>query len=284
MSLIFAGDGDYEISGPSEWTPNTWGLDQLVIPYRGSVGGLEAFLSAHSPGEASPIDANMFLMQKTPDGNQQFPIVRMEYQGKRDGTLPPQRHTKSNPIQSSTSSFGRFGPSVAPVTIQYQAPTNTLSYITRSAGVTNADDPTDALIIRSVTVGSTNFTGGSLGDAIPNFFSELITGEINANEVVPGQYYQNVARRTKQYVPFLFNLPSGSVIVSLSAPGANYRVGDMLTITGASGVGILRVTALGISASIIAFNTLSATFTAGESSLAATGGAGTGARFNVIVI
>ncbi len=285
MALIFGGDDDYEISGPAEWAQSIWGLDQLVIPYRGAVTGLEAFLTAHPPGEASPIDgSNMFLMQKQPDGHLQFPTVRMVYQGKRGGTLPPQKHGKSNPIQSATSSFGRFGPAVAPATIQYQAPTNTLSYITRAAGTTDADDPTDALVIRNITLGSTTFSGTSLSTAVANFFSTLITAEINSEEVVPGQYWQNVAKKTKQYVPFTFDLPSGTVIVTLAAPGASYQIGDTLTITGTSGSGVLQVTALGLSSSIIAFITISASFTAGESALVASGGTGTGAAFNVIII
>lgn len=223
-------------------------------------------------------------MKKLPDQNRQFPTVRMVYQGKRGGTLPPQRHGKSNPIQSATSSYGRYGPSPAPATVQFHAPTNTLSYITRAAGTTDATEPDGTPVITQITLGSVTFTGTSLSTAVANFFSELITAEINSDEIVPGQYYQNVAKKTKGYVPYTFSLASGTVLISLAAPGSGYQVGDALLITGASGSATLQVTMIGISASVLAFQTIGATFTAGESALVATGGSGSGAAFNVIII
>ncbi len=283
MALIFVGDEGFEISGPAEWTPNTWGLDQLVIPYSGDVDDLETFLSAHSPGEVSPIDANMFLMSKHPDSNKQFPTVQMVYQGKRGGTLPPQRNGKSNPVQSCTSVYGFGGPAVSPITIEYKAPTNTLSYITRTAGTTEADDPSGSPIIVNVTAQGISFNFSNIALILSNLFTEYIQGDIVSQETVPGQYWQNEAKKTKGYLPYVVNIVSGSAVIQLSTPGANYSIGDTLSISSGGESAVITVTSLGLSNSVLSYLATS-NFTTPHAQLAASGGSGSGASFNVIII
>ncbi len=285
MPIIFVGDEGFEISGPAEWTPNTWGLDQLVIPYSGDVDDLETFLSAHSPGEVSPIDANMFLMSKHPDSNKQFPTVQMVYQGKRGGTLPPQRSGKSNPVQSCTSVLGSSGPIVQPITIEYKAPTNTLSYISRTtAGTDEASDPSGSPIIVNVTVGGVSFSFSDIAGILSRFFTEYIQGDIVSQETVPGQYWQNDAKKTKGYLPYIVNIVSGSALIGLSQPGTNYAIGNILSISAGGESATLVVGSLGVSNSITSWTITSNSFTTPQASLAASGGTGSGATFNVIII
>src|SRR5262245_38629976 len=105
MALIFTGDDSYQTSGPPEWNRSLWDLDTLYRPYRGGTNNLDAFLNAHEADGnlQAPEDSNMFLVNATPDGHLQFPTVRLQYLGRKNGALPPPKHGTDDAVMSASS-------------------------------------------------------------------------------------------------------------------------------------------------------------------------------------
>jgi hypothetical protein len=138
------------------------------------------------------------------------------------------------------------------------------------------------------TFGDTTFSiSGSLEDIINTLFSVHIIGTLQSKEIVSGQYWENVSRKTKTLTPFIFDFPSGAHL-TLFSPGDGYSVGDILTVNGSSGYGTVQVLSVGSvfggGTGILSYTQLSATFTENETALPASGGSGSGAGFNVWVI
>ncbi len=203
--------------------------------------------------------------------------------------LPSQQHTSGNQVQSASSSRSVTGIILtSPATIQFYAPSTTLSYI--SAGGPGTDlppDPSSAPEVITWTVGDTSYSIGNLvSDLISIFFSSLITTTIESTEVVAGQFWNNVARKTLSYVPYIFDVPSGP-LVTLASPGNGYVPTDSLSISaGGEGATIIVDTVGGVfgGSGILAYHVTVDTFTVPQTLLAASGGSGTGALFNVIII
>jgi hypothetical protein len=226
----------------------------------------------------------------TPESAESATRIDLVYMGCLAGaegspTLPAQKHDSGDAVQSATSNYGMAGPALNPVTIQFYAPENTLTYFSfASPGGTSADDPSGPPIIITITVGNEGFTGGSLSSLVSEFFNTQIVENLQSTEIVPGQYWQNVSRKTMVYIPYLIDLPSGTALIILSAVGTGYSVGETLTITGSSGFATLVIAAVGISNSIRGWNATANTFTGAETGLAPTGGGGSGATFAVYIV
>jgi hypothetical protein len=292
MGLLFTGNYGFNQSGVPKWQDSTWDLDQLVVPYRGSVEELEAFLSAHSISEASSVDSNMFLIQKPTDEHKQFPTVSLTYQGKRGGVLPPTRHETDRDRLSANSKRSSGNIILAqPLILEYYAPTSIITYYSFGGeGTTEADDPTGDPEFISLTCGDTSFVvSGVIADTVAGFFETQIVKSFRSVEVVPAKYWQNTSKKTKVYNQFLFEVPSGPQI-SLYSPGVGYLVGDNITITapGGNGIAHIHVTAVivlwgdptteaGINQWTVTDNNISGSWTG----LAGAGGSGTGAAFNI---
>lgn len=293
MAILFEGDSDYKISGPPEWSPSTFDLDQLIIPYRGRYSQLETFLSAHTPGEVSPIDVNMFLMQRLPDDHKQFPTVRMMYSGKRGGVLPPGRRDLDDDVMTASSKRSNGNVILtSPMVVEFYAPTSILTYYTRTnAGHDQADPPSGNPRPIELTVFDTSYSVGGTVEAQVNAFFTVQTISTNkSTEVVPGgQYWRNVSKKTKKYTSWIFDVPSGAFI-TLFNPGTGYQVGDIITIVGGGGVAQITVTSVIVifgdpdQAGIYQWTVNSNTMTEAAVNMHGSGGSGSGAAFNVFIL
>ncbi len=201
--------------------------------------------------------------------------------------LPPQQTNASTAIQAAASSAARDGRRAdPPMSVQFYAPTSTLSYISYAApGTDTAPDPTGAIISITLTVADQAISIGSgvIQDLIDAFFDVQTLETHQSTEIVAGKYWQNVSQKTKSYAAFILNIAPGP-LVGLANPGINYTVGDILRIAGGGGSAVITVAATGIEDSITGFTTSSVTIQFSVNGLGATGGGGTGATFNVLVI
>ncbi len=243
-------------------------------------------------GDAHPDYAFMFVTQRPcQETGESASALDLIYTGcltdDGDGNpvLPSHQHQDGNDISSSSSSRAVSGlVAGSPLTAQYYSPTNTRAYFSfGGAGTTEADDPTIDVTIISLTIGDTTLSfGGTVQAIVDDFFSPLIVSTIQSQEVVAGQYWQNTATKKTTLSPFIFTLPSGP-FVSLAAPGTGYTVGDTLTISGGGGVAVIVLTQVGIADSVTGWTESSNSCTTAENNIAATGGTGSGARFNIII-
>lgn len=295
MSLTYIGATSFAQSGPEQWRLGQFELDQMSVPFSGAATGLTTYVSSLTRGTAWSDDANMFLTGWTvSDSNKQYPTVTLEYMGAKQGQLPPAKTDYDDQVQSASSNHASSGTVLTqPLSVQYYAPSVVYSWITYNArgniGDVTIPDPEDDPRVITLTCGDTTFaTGPSVEEIISVYFSEQIVSTFSATELVrDGKYYQNVARKTKTLSPWIFDFPTGAHF-TLYSPGLNYSVGDILTIYGDSGYGTVRVDSVGSifghGDGIINFTQLSNTCTENEIMLAASGGSGSGAAFNVFVV
>lgn len=203
--------------------------------------------------------------------------------------LPSQQNQSETQIQSASSSKSSSNIILtSPATIQFYAPSNVLTYVTYLArGTSTAPTPSGVPLVLTWTIGDTSLSIGNLvADLISVFFSLQTNQTIQSTEIVAGKFWLNTARTTITFVPFIFNIPSGP-LVTLASPGDGYTVGDSLSISAGGESATMTVTAVGAilgGSGILAFTVTSNTFTVPQTLLAATGGTGTGAEFNVIII
>jgi hypothetical protein len=280
---------------PIETVPSKtpFGLDQLRRSYKTALSAEDAIAAAPSVGEADESFPNMFLMPiTTPESAESATRIDLVYMGSLQGaegdpTLPAQKHDADTAVQSSSSSRASDGrTATSPVTIQYYAPTTTLSYFSFGApGTDIVDDPTDDAQIISVVVGDLSLTIGSVGvqELVDAFFTSQILETHSSSEIVPGQYWQNQSQKLKNYTAFIANAEAGAYL-SLYSTGTGYTVGDTLTISFGGESAVIDITVVGVSDSVVAWTETSNTFTADHTALTASGGTGSGARFNVFII
>ncbi len=239
-------------------------------------------------GDAHPDYAGMFCTdRRCPEMGESASELEVTYTGILDSDLPPTQHSKGKPIQTATASFGSNGLILAsPASIQFYARTNSISYI--SAGGPGSDvpaDPTEDIVVINYTVGQASFaTGGFVNAIIPLLFEILITEAPVSQEIVAGQYWQNTSTKTKAYVPFAFDIPSGPFL-TLADPGDGYTIGDTLTITGGSGTAVIVLTSVGgvQGTGVLAWTVSSNSMTISDTLMSSTGGTGSGAKFNVTI-
>ncbi len=199
--------------------------------------------------------------------------------------LPAQKHDFENAVQSATSSRGKDGAiATAPISVQFYAPTNVLTYVSWDApGTALAENPTEALTVVAVTVGDTSITPASILSLVGIFFEEQLIETHNSTEIVPGRYWLNTSRKIKSYVSFVTAITPG-IYISLANPGSGFSVGNTLTITLGGETATMSVDTLGIGNSVASFTVLTNSFTGAHNLISATGGSGSGAVFNVIVV
>lgn len=295
MSLIYIGVTSFSQSGPEQWRLGQFELDQMSVPFSGAATGLTTYISSLTRGSAWSGDANMYLTGwNVSDSNKQYPTVTQEYLGAKGGVLPPGKTDYDDQVQSASSQRSGGGTVLTnPLTIQYYAPSTIYSWVT-AGGPGNIEsvtvpDPTSSPRVIMLSCGDTTFADGTIVDTIVSaYFSQQIVSTFSATELaVGGLYYQNQARKTKVYTPWMFDVAPGAYL-TLFTPGLGYQPGDILTIYGTSGFGTVQIITVGSvfghGNGILTYTQLSATFTSQETDLAATGGSGTGAAFNVFVI
>ncbi len=199
--------------------------------------------------------------------------------------FPAFKRDNENAVQSASSSRGSDGTiALSPVSIQFYAPTNVYTYISIGApGGLTAADPVEDLTLIAITIGDTSLTPSSVPDLVALFFQEQILETHNATEIVQNQYWLNVSRKIKSYVAFVLALTPGAYI-SLGAGGGSYFVGNTLTISAGGETATMDIDTLGVGNSVGSFTVTSNTFTVPQTLLTASGGSGSGARFNVIIV
>jgi hypothetical protein len=233
---------------PVDVTPSKtpFALDQLRRSYKTALSAEDAIAAAPAVGTADEVFPCMFLMPiSAPESAASATHIDLLYMGciaftgtGEDGdpflpVLPDQKHDSSNAVMSASSSKNKAGVVLtSPATIQYYAPINQLSYFSYLApGTLEADDPTDAPILITYSVGDTSFNpSGGIGDLVSQFFSPLRTATRTATEIVPGKFWQNTSQKTNTLSPWLFDLPSGPHVV-LASESFGYAAGDVVTIT-----------------------------------------------------
>ena len=204
MSLLFPGDTDFEQSGPPEWQPNGWDLDRLILPYRGDVDQLNTFVASLTMWSASLLDSNMFLESFPNDGHQQFPTVRVSFIGKQGGTLPPDKNTTGETVQ--TASFTSYSGKTR-VNITYLAPSSTKRTWSRTpidvSTVSPAAPAAATVIAGTFHTEDSEYTAPANEAGYLAFFTAVPVTTGECEELVPGEYY--VATRVKQNMLFSNN-------------------------------------------------------------------------------
>lgn len=289
MALTYIGETEFAQSGPPQWQQSVWDLDTLTIPYSGSQPNLDSFLNSLEKGSPADIDGDMYLMDWRISGTKAYPQVDLVYSGKKNGDLPPAKHSSGSSVQSASSS--RSSTSIlttSPVSIQFYAPTSTLEYISTSPGTIAAPAPSGSPALITWTVGDTTLSiSDVISDLVNVFFTVLPTSTIDSTELVPDKYWQNTARTSVGFVPYIFDVGSGA-FVTLASPGNGYTAGDTLTVSATDGSATIAVDSVGSAwgggTGIMSYHVTSATFTLPHALLSASGGTGSGAKFNVMII
>jgi hypothetical protein len=286
---------DFTFVGVTTQPRQQFVLDQITRHWKSNGGTEEEVLAATglpAVGDEHPLFPCMFVVGlSTTESAEVACLLNITYSGTIAGTegaptLPAQKHDSDDPVESQTSNYGSLGNAAQSITIQYRAPANTLSYVSfGAAGTTDADLPTLDPEVIAIVVGGINFTPASLPDIVNTFFTPNTTIGKTSTEIVAGKFWQNVSKKIKGYLPYVVVAPApGTVYISLAAPGQNYSVGNVLTITAGGESATVQVTSLGIGQSVLTFTVLTNAFTTQNLFVSATGGSGSGAVFNVIVI
>ncbi len=262
-----------------------FGLDTFTEHYKCDVTADVVLTDGSVPqvGSAHPTYSSMFVTQRhCNETSESASALDLIYTGTLSGELPDQKHDSGDAVQSASSSRGLLGTLTSPLTLQYYAPYNTLSYLSfGSPGTDEADDPTGGIEVITVAVGDTSYTPtGVLSSVASQWFTELIISSLESTEIVAGQYWQNISRKTKTLAPYLFSASAGEYI-TMFAPGSGYTVSDSLTVTDGMGhTAIIVVASLGIGGSIVGFTVSSNSFDYSTTSpITASGGSGSGAGF-----
>ena len=274
---------------PIEIVPSStaFGLDQLRRSYKTALSATAAIAAAPAVGTADETFPNMFLVPiSTPESAESATRVDLVYMGTFGSTLPAQKHDSGDAVQSASSSWGSGGATIGTVSVQFYAPQNTLTYFSYlGVGTDEAADPTGDPQIITVTAGSGTFAPGTtIATLATSYFSSQIVHSLDSSEIVPGKYWQNVSRKTKVLVPFIITIPAGTALIGIGAPGTGYNVGDTLSISAGGESATIVVASLGVSQSILQISVTSNTFTTAQSLLVPSGGGGSGALFNVIIV
>jgi hypothetical protein len=284
---------------PVEVVPSKtpFGLDQLRRSYKTALSAEDAIAAAPNVGDPDEVFPFMFLMPiSTPESAEAATRIDLVYMGfmRDDGegnpALSAPKTEYGSAVQSATSSKLNTGATLAsPATLQYYAPSSAYTYFSYLApGGTEAPEPPGSPIPITLTISDTSYSsGGGIQSSIDALFIQQIISTIDSTEIVPGQYWQNAARKTKGYSPWIFDVASGPY-VTLYTPGVNYTAGDTLTISsGGEGatINVLSVGSIfGDGGGILSFTASSVTFTTAHTALPASGGSGSDAEFNVFII
>ncbi len=204
--------------------------------------------------------------------------------------LPAQELDTDDQVQSASSSRGvnSWVTLTSPITVQFYAPSNVLSFITYGERGTKGTvaDPDSQVAVITTTIGDTTviFSGATTEAIISQFFTPVIVGSFQSKEIVSGKYWLNTDRKTVSLFPYIFSLPAGFYPVPYNT-GTGYALGDSITVSG-TGACTMEVTSIytpigAIAATTITSNTLSA---ATGTPISATGGSGSGASYTVIEV
>jgi hypothetical protein len=270
-----------------------FGLDQFIEHHKTDTTADVVLTDPSVPqkGDAHPDYAFMFLtdrrVQETSASSSALDLIYQGILNIVDGlpVMPPAQHTDDTAVMSASSSKNFAGQTLlSPLTAQYYAPTTQKTFLTYG-GKATADqfvaDPTDDIVIITLTTGDTTYTPtGLLADTAALFFTPQIIHTLQAPEIVAGQFWQNISKKTKNLSPWIFSVSAGEYIV-MYAPGGGYTVGNSVTMNDGMGhTAVLSITRVGVGNSIAAWTVTSNTFDyTTPSPIFVSGGSGSGAAF-----
>ncbi len=271
-----------------------FGLDQLMRTFKTSLSAESAIAAAPAVGTVDETFPFMFLMPiSAPESSESATKIDLVYMGclMDDGEggplLPDQKHDSDDAVQSATSSKGNAGQTATPpITVQFYAPTNSLTYFSYlAAGSAVAADPSADIKVITLTIADlTLFVGdGTANGILTAFFSVQIIETHQSTEVVPGKFWQNTSKKVKSYSPFIVSLTPGPYMV-IHFVGTGYTVGNTLTVTAGGESASCTVDTVGGSGNVEGYTVTSDTFTVVQANLSATGGSGSGASFDIFIV
>jgi hypothetical protein len=289
MALTFFGETDFVQSGQPQWTQSVWDFDNLVIPYSGAITNLNSFLDGLEVGQPSDLDDDMVLANWRVSGSKQYPVVELVYTGKKNGILPPVKRQFDDAVMSASSQRTSDGTILnAAATVEYYAPTSVISYISLDGpGTTVAPPPSADPRVISFTVGDTSLSiGGPISTIVSSLFQIQTKQTFKSSEIVPDKYWQNESTTTKVLSPWVFDVTSGAYLI-LYSPGNGYAVGNTLTVSsGGQNAVVVVDSVFGAygGTGILDWHETSNSFTVAHNALPASGGSGSGAGFNVVIV
>ncbi len=129
--------------------------------------------------------------------------------GEEGPNLPIGQHESDSTPQSVTGQYAGGFTVDAPVSIQFNALVNQLTWVSTTPGTLgpsgDVDDPTGDPVIIAFTFTLQSIPGGFTGDLqvfwTTNMFTIITTTSLESEEIVVGQYWRNVKRKTKAYIP-----------------------------------------------------------------------------------
>lgn len=210
MALTFLGVDEFKITGPPQWRPSLWDLDTLIVPYSGPIAAMDDFIAELVKGTAYEEDENMFLVDyPIQNAHKQYPAVDLIYSGKRNGTLPSTRNEIDTAVQSASSATdSSIFPLVNPqaVTVQYYAPTTSITVLSRtSTSTVVCPEPAEvtSLITWAINVEQPGSSFPEISAWIlENAFVQRTIDTTKAEELVPGKYWKIVKRKTRVLFPY----------------------------------------------------------------------------------
>lgn len=211
MALTFIGETDFRQSGPPQWQQSLWDLDTLTIPYTGAEPNLTSFLFNLEKGTPSDIDQAMFLMDWRVSGSKAYPQVDLIYSGKKEGILPPHKHSSETTVASATTyTSSVIWPTIAtnPASLQFYAQSNKLELINIASTTTAAPNDPDTVSTSQIitwTMGGEQPASSIPGMAtwlLENAFVQAITEASDAEEIVAERYWRITKRKTRTLLPY----------------------------------------------------------------------------------
>ncbi len=194
-----------------------FGLDTFMEHYKCDATANIVLTDSSVPaiGAAHPVYTGMFVSDRhCAETSESASALDLVYVGTLIGSgeldLPLGKATQGTAIgsASSSSSFFNIYTLSSAATLQFYAPTNSLTWVSRTAGTEGPSGPviapTGDLVIFAFTFPPPFplFSGNWYDFILSNFFTIETTTIVQSTEiVVGGKYWQNVATASKIYVP-----------------------------------------------------------------------------------
>lgn len=128
-NISFIGDTTWQKSEPDRWSIDSFGIDQLLVTYRGSVATQEAFRATFAKWQKHPTLKTMKLASiEDANASLNFPAIVLTYTGFKSGKVPVAKGKTGTSIQSASAhGINTEGRNISG-TFQYQASQTTWTW------------------------------------------------------------------------------------------------------------------------------------------------------------
>lgn len=185
---------DFAQSEPARWMQGGFGLDTLVVPYRGYIDKLNAFLSSRTRWAPSGLDGNMFLESWPNDQHKQAPTVELRYTGRRGGNCSGTGRTDGGHTVQNVTYTHPAGMLIINITAKVPTSTHTwLSRTPKTGGETPTVSTTDIIVLHARYSINPQYSGlyPTTFQGTLNWFDKVTIVNTTYAELVPNQYYAN---------------------------------------------------------------------------------------------